>query len=77
MGSQATLTMNRTDAKDIGIRQVFVSVDPQRGGAVVRGASLMQQSAAPSGPASLSFGVLAEDGRFEPERLFLPFWQNR
>ena len=59
------------------VKQVFVPVDPQRGGAVVRGASLMQQSAAPSGPASLSFGVLAEDGRFEPERLFLPFWQNR
>lgn len=59
------------------VKQVFVPVDPQRGGAVVRGAALMQQSAAPSGPASLSFGVLAEGGRFEPERLFLPFWQNR
>lgn len=39
MGSQATLTMNRTDAKDIGIRQVFVSVDGKDAAVLVHGQS--------------------------------------
>lgn len=39
MSALATLTMNRTDAKDIGIRQVFVSVDGKEAAVLVHGQS--------------------------------------
>ncbi len=59
------------------VDQVFVPVDPQRGGVLVKGATPLRQPFAPAAPASLGFGTLTEDGRFEPERLFVPQWQNR
>lgn len=39
MSSRATLTLNRNDAKDIGIRQVFVSVDGKEVAVLVHGQS--------------------------------------
>ena len=61
---------------DVG--QFFVPVDPQQGGAMVRGGhGALRQTLPPVGPASLSFGQLTEDGRFEPERLFTPYQLNQ
>jgi hypothetical protein len=70
------LTFNGLALQYPDVQQVFVPVDPQRGGAVVSGASGVRQLTPPSRPASLSFGEMTESGRFEPERLFVPFWQN-
>lgn len=54
------------------VDQVFVPVDPQAGGAMARGGQSLRQSIPPPGPASLSFGTVNENGRFEPERRFAP-----
>ncbi len=58
------------------VQQVFLPVAPQQGGAPT-GASGLRQTMSPAFPASLCFGAPGESGRFEPERLFLPFWKNR
>ena len=52
--------------------QVFVPVDPQAGGAMARGGQSLRQPVAPAGPSSLSFGAINDNGRFEPERRFVP-----
>lgn len=60
---------------DVG--QIFVPVEPSQGGAMVSGAGALRQALPPNRPASLSFGAVNANGRFEPERLFLPFWKNQ
>ena len=59
------------------VQQVFLPVDPQRGGAPGRLSGALRQSVAPPGPATLSFGEVVGGERFEPERLFEPFWKTR
>lgn len=59
------------------VQQVFLPVDPRAGGAPVRLGSALRQTTAPSGPATLSFGEVVGGERFEPERLFEPFWKTR
>ena len=56
---------------------MFLPVDPRAGGAPVRLGSALRQTTAPSGPATLSFGEVVGGERFEPERLFEPFWKTR
>lgn len=70
------LTFNGLTLQYPDVQQVFVPVDPQQGGAVVPGSPGIRQSTPPSRPASLSFGEMTESGRFEPERLFIPFWNT-
>lgn len=70
------LTFNGLTLQYPDVGQVFLPVDPQQGGAVVSGSSAVRQSTPPSRPASLSFGEMTGNGRFEPERLFAPFWEN-
>ena len=70
------LTFNGLALQYPDVQQVFVPVDPRQGGAVASGSAGVRQSTPPSRPASLSFGEMSESGRFEPERLFAPFWNN-
>ncbi|MCL1979852.1 MAG: hypothetical protein FWG62_02100, partial [Proteobacteria bacterium] len=58
------------------VKQVFMPVAPSQGGAMTGGAGL-RQTTPPGLPASLCFGAIGASGRFEPERLFLPYWKNR
>ena len=58
------------------VRQVFMPVDPHRGGAMTGSAGL-RQTTPPGSPAVLCFGAVDANGRFEPERLFRPYWKNR
>lgn len=71
------LTFNGLTLQYPDVRQVFVPVAPNQGGAVASGAQGLRQTTPPSYPASLSFGEIGENGRFTPERLFLPYWKNR
>jgi hypothetical protein len=71
------LTFNGLALQYPDVQQVFVPVDPRQGGAVVAGSPVLRQRTPPSRPASLGFGEMTEGGRFEPERLFVPFWKNR
>ncbi|MBV5317360.1 MAG: transglycosylase domain-containing protein [Desulfobulbaceae bacterium] len=71
------LTFNGLALQYPDVKQVFVPVDPRQGGAVVSGSPALRQRTPPSRPASLGFGEITESGRFEPERLFVPFWKNR
>ena len=59
------------------VQQVFLPVDPQQGGAPGRLSGALRQSVAPPGPATLSFGEVIGGERFEPERLYEPFWKTR
>lgn len=70
------LTFNGLALQYPDVQQVFVPVDPRQGGAVVSGSSGVRQATPPSRPASLSFGEMTESGRFVPERVFAPFWNN-
>ncbi len=72
----ADLAFNGLALQYPDVHQAFVPVDPQQGGAVVPGASVVRRSTPPFRPASLSFGEVSESGRFEPERIFAPFWKN-
>jgi len=58
------------------VQQVFVPVAPNQGGAMTGSAGL-RQNTPPAFPASLCFGTIGASGRFEPERLFMPYWKNR
>lgn len=56
--------------------QVFVPVDPERGGSVLSGREVMRARNAPGFPAILTYGRLNQNGTFEPDRFFRPFWKN-
>ncbi|WP_306547703.1 hypothetical protein, partial [Desulfobulbus sp.] len=70
------LTFNGLTLQYPDVGQIFVPVAPHQGGAG-SGASGVRQAIPPAGPSSLSFGATGSSGRFEPERLFLPYWKNR
>ena len=70
------LTFNGLTLQYPDVGQIFVPVAPHQGGAG-SGASGVRQAIPPAGPSSLSFGATGASGRFEPERLFLPYWKNR
>lgn len=70
------LTFNGLALQYPDVKQVFLPVAPNQGGAAT-GASGLRQTSPPKYPASLSFGEVGVSGRFEPERLFLPYWKNR
>lgn len=59
---------------DVG--QLFLSVEPDRGGRLKKGAGGKHQLMPPSLPSSLSFGKFLGDEHFEPVRSFHPFWKN-
>jgi len=56
--------------------QLFVPVDPDQGGAVLPGRGGRHASVAPDLPVILSYGPVGKGGRFEPARMFQPFWKN-
>ena len=56
--------------------QLFVPVDPEQGGAVLPGRGGRHTSVAPDIPVILSYGPVGTGGRFEPARMFQPFWKN-
>lgn len=56
--------------------QVFVPVDPERGGAMLAGRELLRVRTAPGFPAILAYGRMSQYGTFEPDRFFRPFWKN-
>ncbi|RJX21332.1 MAG: glycosyl transferase family 51 [Desulfobulbus sp.] len=56
--------------------QVFVPVDPERGGAVLPGQMALRTMVAPEQAAILSYGRQNLNGHFEPDRYFRPFWKN-
>lgn len=55
--------------------QVFVPVDPERGGAVLPGREVLRARTAPRSPSILAYGHLNQNGTFEPDRFFRPFWK--
>lgn len=71
------LTFNGLSLQYPEVQQLFMPVAPYQGGAMVSGSAGLRQVTPPATPASLCFGRVGENGRFEPERLFLPFWKNR
>ena len=71
------LTFNGLALQYPEVQQVFVPVDPHQGGAMVAGGQGLRQRMPPARPASLCIGEMSANGRFEPERLFVPFWINR
>jgi membrane peptidoglycan carboxypeptidase len=70
------LTFNGLSLQYPDVGQVFLPVAPNQGGALTS-SSGARQATPPAGPVSLWFGTPGTSGRFEPERLFLPFWKNR
>lgn len=58
------------------VGQVFVPVDPERGGAQILGHEPLRARIAPGGAAILAYGRANQGGRFEPDRFFRPFWKN-
>lgn len=70
------LTFNGLTLQYPDVGQLFLPVAPNNGGAPT-GASPLRQTIPPAGPASLVFGRKGEDGSFEPDRIFQPFWKNR
>ncbi len=55
--------------------QLFIPVDKQNGGLMRRGNAGLRTNIAPAEPAILSHGNPGQNGGFEPERRFRPFWQ--
>lgn len=70
------LTFNGLALQYPDVKQVFLPVAPNQGGAA-KGGDGLRQTTPPNYPASLCFGEVGVSGRFEPERLFLPYWKNR
>jgi membrane peptidoglycan carboxypeptidase len=56
--------------------QLFVPVDPDQGGVVLPGRGGRHALVAPDVPVILSYGPVGKGGRFEPARMFQPFWKN-
>ena len=71
------LTFNGLSLQYPDVQQVFMPAAPNQGGAVVGGSVGRRQVTPPASPAILCFGEVGKSGRFEPERLFMPFWKNR
>jgi membrane peptidoglycan carboxypeptidase len=57
--------------------QLFVPVDPKAGGRVVEGRGARKSLIPPDDPVILSYGRVSNNGHFEPERIFRPFWLNQ
>jgi membrane peptidoglycan carboxypeptidase len=57
--------------------QMFVPVDPKAGGRVVAGRGARKSLIPPDAPVILSYGQVSNNGHFEPERSFRPFWLNQ
>ncbi|NLX19439.1 MAG: glycosyl transferase family 51 [Desulfobulbus sp.] len=72
----ADLAFNGLTLQYPDVQQVFLPVLPQQGGAV-RGTAGLKQTIAPKYPASLCFGDVDANGRFQPKRLFMPYWKNQ
>jgi penicillin-binding protein 1A len=70
------LTFNGLSLQYPDVQQVFMPAAPHLGGAVVGGSVGQRQVTPPPYPAILCFGQVGISGRFEPERLFMPFWKN-
>nr|WP_321464746.1 transglycosylase domain-containing protein [uncultured Desulfobulbus sp.] len=71
------LSFNGLSLQYPSVGEVFVPVNPAAGGAMVYGANPYKQNTPPGRPASLCFGAVGDNGRFVPERLFMPYWKNR
>ena len=56
--------------------QLFVPVDPKQGGGIVPGRGGRQARIVPDLPVILSYGSVSAGGRFEPARMYHPFWKN-
>ncbi|HHL32885.1 MAG TPA: glycosyl transferase family 51 [Desulfobulbaceae bacterium] len=56
--------------------QLFVPVDPKQGGVVLKGRGGRHARIAPDFPVILTYGIVGAGGRFDPTRLFKPFWRN-
>lgn len=56
--------------------QLFVPVDPEKGGVVLQGRGGRRTTVAPDLPVILSYGSVGSGGHFEPDRYFQPFWAN-
>jgi membrane peptidoglycan carboxypeptidase len=72
----ADLSFNGLPLKYPEVGQVFVAVDPEKGGHIVPGSPVRQSTVSPSSPSVLTFGRAGGGNRFEPERHFLPFWKT-
>ncbi len=68
------LAFNGLNLRYPPLGQAFVAVDPEKGGVPIQRGRVTLQDTPPDFPASLSFGLQDEGGRFEPVRLYLPFW---
>lgn len=55
----------------------FVPVDPKQGGTKLEGRGALRTDNSPERPAVISHGRVTPGGRFEPERFFQPFWENK
>ena len=67
------LSFNGLSLQYPSVGEVFVPVNPAAGGAMVYGANPYKQNTPPGRPASLCFGAVGDNGRFVPERLFMPY----
>jgi membrane peptidoglycan carboxypeptidase len=70
------LTFNGLGLRYPDLGQLFVPVDLKQGGAVVPGRGGRHARIAPDLPVILSYGPVSAGGRFEPARIFHPFWRN-
>ncbi len=70
------LTFNGLGLRYPDSGQLFVPVDPDRGGAVLQGRGGLRTRTAPDRPVILSYGPVGAGGQFEPARMFQPFWEN-
>ncbi|WP_319550036.1 transglycosylase domain-containing protein [Desulfogranum marinum] len=60
---------------DVG--QLFLPVEPDKGGRLKKGGGGKQQTTPPSFPCSLGFGHFLQNEHFEPVRNFHPFWDYK
>lgn len=70
------LTFNGLGLRYPDTGQLFVPVDPDRGGAVFQGRGGRATQIAPDIPVILTYGSVGVGGHFEPARRFEPFWVN-
>ncbi|WP_456386188.1 transglycosylase domain-containing protein [Desulfolithobacter sp.] len=70
------LTFNGLGLRYPATGQLFVPVDPDKGGAVIPGRGARDGLIPPSSPVILTYGRIMGRGHFEPDRFFRPFWKN-